>query len=147
MYVIPTLLFVLGAAAGGAYGFLSGFQAWDFTVALGIGGFAGSAAGGIAFAGLYMTAPDDEPENGPAAKPSSPAEKPGAFLIAPSRSVPAAELPGPPVRTVPAAPAATLPVPPARKSPAVPIRETDRQKIRRLEAEIRHLKEPRRNRQ
>ncbi len=59
MYIIASLFFAAGIAAGAIYGFTvekTGMDIILFTIA---GGFAGSAAGGIIFTYLYLTGHND----------------------------------------------------------------------------------------
>jgi hypothetical protein len=129
MYVIPILLFIAGVSAGGVYGVMSDLGARDLVLALGVGGFAGSALGGILFTYLYFRAPEDlEPESG-----SIPPDRQLPLL----KSLPATAV-GPAAGT-----SASLTVPAAPPMSGKNRQETDRQKIRRLEKEIHRLKKQR----
>ncbi|MFO7749569.1 MAG: hypothetical protein R6V54_05700 [Desulfobacteraceae bacterium] len=47
---------------GGLYGYLYLETPWEMVFSLVTGGFVGSAAGGILFSYLYLTAPEEPPE-------------------------------------------------------------------------------------
>jgi len=55
MYIIASLFFISGIAAGAVYGFMVDKSAMDILIFIVAGGFAGSAAGGLVFTFLYFT--------------------------------------------------------------------------------------------
>ena len=129
MYVIPILLFLLGTTAGGCYGFLVWPAVDKALMAVAVGGFAGSALGGLVFMYLYITSPEEDSAPGTGPEPVPESRRLPAWIPSPKDKghVSAAAAPG--SRTE------------AKPVPAAPdTRESDKQKIRRLEKEIRRLK-------
>ncbi len=63
MYIIATLLLLIGSAAGGLYGWLQCTTPLGITMAVVLGGFFGSVVGGIVFTWLYLTAIEDEDDD------------------------------------------------------------------------------------
>lgn len=59
MYIIATLLLIIGALSGAIYGFVLEMPCLKIILYCFAGGFAGSAAGGLVFTYLYFTAPND----------------------------------------------------------------------------------------
>jgi len=60
MYIIATLLLIVGTLAGVLYGFMLEKTHLEIIISGIVGGFAGSAAGGLIFTYLYLTSNDDE---------------------------------------------------------------------------------------
>ena len=60
MYIIASLLFIVGIAAGAVYGFMVEKSAMDMVIFIVAGGFAGSAAGGLVFTYLYFTGQNED---------------------------------------------------------------------------------------
>ena len=123
MYIVPTVLFIAGIAAGGCYGFVMELPLWNKAVWLAIGGFAGSAAGGIAVLIFYFTSPEEAepaqplPEHHRLTQPEALALENKGDSVSES---------APPQKTL--------------------VEETDKQKIKRLKKEIRALKKKRSDR-
>lgn len=60
MYIIASLFFISGIAAGAVYGFMVDKSAMDILIFIVAGGFAGSAAGGLVFTFLYFTGQNED---------------------------------------------------------------------------------------
>ena len=60
MYIIASLFFIVGIAAGAGYGFMAEKSAMDMVIFIVAGGFAGSAAGGLVFTFLYFTGQNED---------------------------------------------------------------------------------------
>ncbi len=125
MYISATALLVLGALLGATWGFLLDYPALKIAICCFAGGFAGSVAGGILFTFLYLTASDpggDEDEQ------RQPLPDPGGGKTdagVAKKRLRSVELPGKKSGT-----------PTVQKTGA----ETDTMKIKRLEQEIRSIK-------
>lgn len=115
MYIIATVLLVMGAAAGGTYGVMNHLTPMETILFVCGGGFVGSVAGGLVFTVLYFTAPDEPSPTVPFQEPAIPLPAPE---ITHSREL--------------STETAILPM------------ETEKQKIKRLKKEIRTLKKNRR---
>ncbi len=72
MYIIASLFFIVGIAAGAGYGFMAEKSAMDMVIFIVAGGFAGSAAGGIVFTFLYFTGQNEDEKNEHDTFPDSP---------------------------------------------------------------------------
>lgn len=118
MYILATALLILGALFGATWGYILGYPVLKIMVYCFAGGFAGSMVGGILFTFLYLTADDhggDENEK-PRVLPDPGIDK---------------KLPQPNKK-----PGETICTPTAQETVA----ETDTMKIKRLEQEIRSIK-------
>ncbi|MEA1969654.1 MAG: hypothetical protein U9N77_15715 [Thermodesulfobacteriota bacterium] len=62
MYIIASILFFIGIAAGGLYGFIYEQTVLEIIFSSAIGGFVGSAAGGVIFSYLYFISLREEEE-------------------------------------------------------------------------------------
>ncbi len=163
MYIIASIFFVIGIAAGALYGIKFEKTGMDIALSIVAGGFAGSAVGGIIFTYLYMTGQNDyedmvTTEHG---KHEDEHEKHAAIdryeqnkdKKALNRDIPPIQPPTPQNNVLPIAFKGALKKDSLKKLPIIRCmlninlkkrknkgQETDKQKIKRLKKEIKQLK-------